>query len=356
MTTPPTPKTLPEPAAEFGWLRATPGFPFNKETFSIKKEHRPAHGEKINLYTEPQLIAALAAQPPAVAAPEELSDQQIIDRCNAAGVMWIPPQEETDDWDDIPGSAGFPGGFDMCSMDEMRRLLRAQPPAGQQDRGEAIPEGCTPADAQVLRAANGALAAENGYLRQALRFYAAGSHFITHADGGWDSVSGEPENFLENEEGTATVEDGTIAAMALRGELKDWGDDAPPLCKGEPEELIITPATAGEATAAQGAHEPVLWMSPLALGHLLEPGGSSLVCTLSPFAREGWVAFTYAATPVRGLPLTEERIQAFGDAIDRDASAWPRFLTDQEKRVRLVRAVEAAHGISSPAPGGDGES
>ena len=62
-----------------------------------------------------------------------------------------------------------------------------------------------------------------------------------------------------------------------------------------------------------------------------------------------------SAAPVRVLPLTEERIQALGEEIDRDASAWPRFLTDQEKRVRLARAVEAAHGISSSASGGDGE-
>ena len=34
-----------------------------------------------------------------------------------------------------------------------------------------------------------------------------------------DTVSGEPQNWWCDEAGTATVEDGSIAAMVLRGEL-----------------------------------------------------------------------------------------------------------------------------------------
>lgn len=51
-------------------------------------------------------------------------------------------------------------------------------------------------------------------LRDALWFYADKEHFIQHQDV-WESVSGEPENFLEDESHTATVEDGTVAKNAL---------------------------------------------------------------------------------------------------------------------------------------------
>ena len=51
-------------------------------------------------------------------------------------------------------------------------------------------------------------------LALALKFYADGSHFTQHQDV-LESVSGEPMNFIEDENNTATVEDGTIAKHAL---------------------------------------------------------------------------------------------------------------------------------------------
>lgn len=75
----------------------------------------------------------------------------------------------------------------------------------------------TPTDARVLREANHAQAAENNTLRDALQFYADRSHFLIADDDAWDTVSGEPQNFWCDEAGTATVEDGTVAAMALAG-------------------------------------------------------------------------------------------------------------------------------------------
>jgi hypothetical protein len=45
---------------------------------------------------------------------QPLSDEQIKERCEAAGIRWIEP-------DDDP--CGFPGSFDMVSMAEMRALL-----------------------------------------------------------------------------------------------------------------------------------------------------------------------------------------------------------------------------------------
>jgi hypothetical protein len=59
-----------------------------------------------------------------------------------------------------------------------------------------------------------ALKRERAMLVEALKFYAYGSHFIQHQEV-WESVSGEPENFLEDENNTATVEDGSVAKQAL---------------------------------------------------------------------------------------------------------------------------------------------
>ena len=53
----------------------------------------------------------------------------------------------------------------------------------------------------------------------ALQWYADGLHFDKASPDAWDTVSGEPQNWWCDEAGTATVEDGSIAMMTLRGEL-----------------------------------------------------------------------------------------------------------------------------------------
>lgn len=58
----------------------------------------------------------------------------------------------------------------------------------------------------------------------ALRYYANGHHMLLSEPDKWDTVSGEPPNFKCDEAGTATVEDGSIAALALQGMEIDWGD------------------------------------------------------------------------------------------------------------------------------------
>ena len=57
-------------------------------------------------------------------------------------------------------------------------------------------------------------------LRDTLKFYAEGDHFSFDRDA-WDTVSDEPQNFWCDEAGTATVEDGTIAKLALAAVLKE---------------------------------------------------------------------------------------------------------------------------------------
>lgn len=76
-------------------------------------------------------------------------------------------------------------------------------------REEAPPASASPATvAQPV-------ADEVKRLREALQFYADGNHFTQHQPDAWDTVSDEPSNFYEDESNTATVEDGSVAKMAL---------------------------------------------------------------------------------------------------------------------------------------------
>ena len=73
--------------------------------------------------------------------------------------------------------------------------------------------------------------AEAENLRKALQFYADKEHFAIAEEGAWDTVSGEPQNYWCDEAGTAMVEDGSIAKMALAGQLINFSDEdesAPP--------------------------------------------------------------------------------------------------------------------------------
>lgn len=66
-----------------------------------------------------------------------------------------------------------------------------------------------------LRQERDEMAAQVKVMREALKFYADGDHFIIADENAWDTVSGEPQNLLEDEANTATVEDGSIAKHAL---------------------------------------------------------------------------------------------------------------------------------------------
>ena len=77
-------------------------------------------------------------------------------------------------------------------------------------------------------APSAAAATEVESLRKALQFYADKDHFNIADEGAWDTVSGEPQNYWCDEEGTATVEDGTIARLALAGHQIKFEADASP--------------------------------------------------------------------------------------------------------------------------------
>lgn len=140
----------------------------------------------------------------------------------------------------------------------VQRAILAKLSSGQ--AASAVPEGCTPADAMVLRKANHALAEDNERLRIALRFYANGEHFNTDDKEEFDTVSGEPTNWLcSGVDGSTTmIEDGSVAAMALRGIHANWkdGDEdlTPKPIDGEqwssPTQPASAPARGGESELA----------------------------------------------------------------------------------------------------------
>jgi hypothetical protein len=68
-------------------------------------------------------------------------------------------------------------------------------------------------------------------LIEALKYYANGDHLLLADPDAWDTCSGEPLNFLHDDAGTASVEDGSIAKAAL-------------------ESLNQQPASAGDERAA----------------------------------------------------------------------------------------------------------
>jgi len=78
------------------------------------------------------------AAPPTAAQGATLTDEQIIERCKAAGIKWIPPELP----DDCDYEMGFPGSFDMVSMDEMRALLAAAKPVSVDAQAAAVSDPC----------------------------------------------------------------------------------------------------------------------------------------------------------------------------------------------------------------------
>lgn len=75
--------------------------------------------------------------------------------------------------------------------------------------------------------------AEIARLRTALRFYARGQHYTLDDSEEFDTVSGEPPNWLHSglEESATSIETGVVAQLALRGieiTWKDGGEDETP--------------------------------------------------------------------------------------------------------------------------------
>ncbi|KVT73691.1 hypothetical protein WK56_08685 [Burkholderia ubonensis] len=92
---------------------------------------------------------------------DALTDEQIIERCKAAGIKWIPPELP----DNTDYEIGFPGSFDMVNMSEMRALLAAspveQPVAAPQNDTRFTHPGC-----DVCACPEGVCQADRSFFRQ----------------------------------------------------------------------------------------------------------------------------------------------------------------------------------------------
>lgn len=68
--------------------------------------------------------------------------------------------------------------------------------------------------------------AEIARLRTALRFYARGEHYHLDEDEDFDTVSGEPQNWLcsGRDDSATMIENGRVALFALQGIDSDWLD------------------------------------------------------------------------------------------------------------------------------------
>ena len=114
-------------------------------------------------------------------------------------------------------------GCDRSAIDAARASLAAPPYQQPKDVGVS-PSGPRSPVAGLPAIADAACEVP-AVLLDALRFYARQEHMVLADPTAWDTVSGEPQNFWCDEAGTATVEDGSIAAFALRGVAVNWSED-----------------------------------------------------------------------------------------------------------------------------------
>lgn len=102
--------------------------------------------------------------------------------------------------------------------------------AGEWDKREMpVQAECLRQAARHMEEREQALAAEIATLRTALRFYARGKHYHLDESEEFDTVSGEPPNWLMSgrEDSATMVENGQVAKFALEGVAVNWidGDD-----------------------------------------------------------------------------------------------------------------------------------
>lgn len=205
----------------------------------------------------------------------------------------------------------------------------------------AVPEGCTPADARMLRSANHGLAAENDRLREALQFYADGNHFTMHDANAWDTVSGEPANFYEDEANTATVEDGSAAKMALAN-------------NSTPSEAL------SPATEAQPMDMAQRWNAVVQLAHDLDDAAQHITERQAyDFATkfrvlagvDGCEAANQAAQPCASQGCGG----AVEEAVANVVSCWNRFRWSKETSdavAALAALYTAPRSLDGATPGG----
>jgi hypothetical protein len=187
-------------------------------------------------------------------------------------------------------------------------------------------------DAEVAQDRAARAQAEPEGWRDALKFYADRCHFALAEEDAWDTVSGEPANFWCDEAGTATVEDGTVAAMALAGTpLRDEEEDA------------ARAQGAGEAVAHTLLREAVETIDTLP-GY---PKGADLCDRIEAFLTipqaepVAWMAFeVIGRRPILEAFSTQDRAEAFAETI---------------KAPTEIHAVYLAPTPTASAPKAEGE-
>lgn len=83
---------------------------------------------------ESHIKYACVAQPaPVASAAPKLTDEDVKALAAKAGLRWIDPIPDED------GGEGYPGGFDMSSLDEIRALIAGAPPVASGVQAPAAP-------------------------------------------------------------------------------------------------------------------------------------------------------------------------------------------------------------------------
>lgn len=149
--------------------------------------------------------------------------------CHECGYVWRPADVPTNGVRAIQtsgtrdGSAqparGFPAIWDdavqSVSMTLAALAHASQDAAHAHAELEPVRMGLLKASVRRPGGEAAIMSAALSTAREALDFYADGSHFALADPEAWDTVSGEPQNFMCDEAGTATVEDGWVAKHAL---------------------------------------------------------------------------------------------------------------------------------------------
>jgi hypothetical protein len=155
-----------------------------------------------------------------------------------------------------------------------------------------------------------AAAARIKMLEDALQFYANGEHFVIIEHTAWDTVSGEPSNFYEDDAGTATVEDGSLAKMALAG-TPIPNDDVPATAPApRAEDLFVT---VPEVTLPNGVVVPSFKVGQYYCSKGAD-GKAAVTAQGKPWVRINYAEARQACADVGGALLTE--LQALAIAFD----------------------------------------
>lgn len=129
------------------------------------------------------------------------------------------------------GEPGKPGrtGTNLLTAEQARAMLEHvlgfSEPAMTREFCAAFP-GSAAGMIDVLARRLDARDVEISRLRTALRFYARGEHYHLDETEEFDTVSGEPQNWLcsGREDSATMVENGQVAKFALQGVDADWRD------------------------------------------------------------------------------------------------------------------------------------